>query len=241
MNKILYYLGIGTLAACSLASCETYKVDEPGKTAVSWLDGRFVCAASLTPDIKDTVSVFDIKITNTTENDADKAWMYITDYSVENSKKSFLRKGLSDADATKYSYTRYTAMGGVVFAPAAYQFCFSCDGASKTFSVSGGKATEPEYVLNETFNLYVGQAYHYNSSASFADVYDEFTVDLSDGQLVVDGVDTPTGYKSDAISFTVTITNSKDASDVQKYYVKGMRYTGWGEDVKNYQRWMLRQ
>lgn len=241
MNKILYYLGIGALAASTLASCETYKVDEPGKTAVSWLDGRFVCAASLTPDIKDTVSVFDIKITNTTENDADKAWMYITDYSVENSYKSFLRKGLSDAKATSYSYTRYTALGGVVFAPAAYQFCFSCDGASKTFSVSGGKATEPDYVLNETFNYYVGQTYHYYSSASFADVYNDFTVDLSDGQLVVDGVDTPTGYKSDAISFTVTITNAKDASDVQKYYVKGMRFTGWGDDVKNYQSWMLAQ
>ncbi len=241
MNKIFYYLGIGALAACSLASCETYKVDEPGKTAVAWLDGRFVCAASLTPDFSDTVSVFDIKITNTTENDSDKAWMFITDYSVENSYKSLLRKGLSDAAAKNYSYNRYAALGGVVFCPAAYQFCFSCDEASKTFSVSGVQATEPDYVLNETFNYYVGQTYHYYSSASYVEVYNDFTVDLTDGQLVVDGVDTPTGYKSDSISFTVTITNDDDASDVQKYYVSGMRYTGWGDDVKNYQNWILAQ
>ena len=57
----------------------------------------------------------------------------------------------------------------------------------------------------------------------------------------MDGVDTPTGYKSDSISFTVTITNDDDASDVQKYYVSGMRYTGWGDDVKNYQNWILAQ
>lgn len=53
------------------------------------------------------------------------------------------------------------------------------------------------------------------------------TFTLTNGKVVLNGFDTPTGYKADAIEFT--LTNSKYPGQVLT--VKGFRKTGWaGED-----------
>ena len=53
------------------------------------------------------------------------------------------------------------------------------------------------------------------------------TFSISGGKVTLDGFDTPTGYKADAIEFT--LTNSKYPGETLT--VKGFRKTGWaGED-----------
>lgn len=53
------------------------------------------------------------------------------------------------------------------------------------------------------------------------------TCSISGGKVVLNGYDTPTGYKADAIEFTMT--NSKYPGETLT--VKGFRKTGWaGED-----------
>ena len=53
------------------------------------------------------------------------------------------------------------------------------------------------------------------------------TFSISGGKVTLDGFDTPTGYKADAIEFT--LTNSKYPGET--LIVKGFRKTGWaGED-----------
>lgn len=49
---------------------------------------------------------------------------------------------------------------------------------------------------------------------------------VTDGKVVLDGADTPSGYKADAISFTITT----DRTPNRTYEIKGFRRTGWPED-----------
>lgn len=49
---------------------------------------------------------------------------------------------------------------------------------------------------------------------------------ISNGTIVLDGADTPSGYKSDAISFTIT----SDLDPGVTYEITGYRRTGWPED-----------
>ena len=55
---------------------------------------------------------------------------------------------------------------------------------------------------------------------------------MTGGKVTKNGVDTKTGYKTDAIEFGYTRTNP-DGSTVS-YTVKGMKNTGWEEDMKDY-------
>ncbi|MDR1980423.1 MAG: hypothetical protein LBQ39_02225 [Tannerellaceae bacterium] len=52
------------------------------------------------------------------------------------------------------------------------------------------------------------------------------TFSVTDGQVVLQGVTTPSGTQADAISFT--FTNSRFPG--KTYTVVGYRYTGWSED-----------
>lgn len=45
MNKIIKSLALMSAAVFSVISCETYKVDEPGMTAISKIDGKYVSFA----------------------------------------------------------------------------------------------------------------------------------------------------------------------------------------------------
>lgn len=57
-------------------------------------------------------------------------------------------------------------------------------------------------------------------------VNSEFTFSISKGKVVLDGYNTASGHKADAIEFT--LTNSKFPDQVM--VVKGFRRTGWSED-----------
>ena len=74
MKNIFKVLTIAIFATFVLASCETYKLPDTEYTGVSWLDGKYVCFA--TSDAGK--AVFELEITNTTNNDPDKAWVTVT-------------------------------------------------------------------------------------------------------------------------------------------------------------------
>lgn len=113
MNKILKMLFAGALVAMGCASCETYDVDDPDMTAVADLDGQWICFAyeSSAPDTP--VTVFDILVTNTTNNAADAMWMTI-----------------ADCD--------YSASGNPRYLDA-LQFKLSCDNSALTFSCTSAE------------------------------------------------------------------------------------------------------
>lgn len=92
---------------------KTYDVDDPDMTAVADLDGQWICFAyeSSAPDTP--VTVFDILVTNTTDNAADAMWMTI-----------------ADCD--------YSASGNPRYLDA-LQFKLSCDNSALTFSLHFGR------------------------------------------------------------------------------------------------------
>ena len=130
MNKILKMLFAGALVAMGCASCETYDVDDPDMTAVADLDGQWICFAyeSSAPDTP--VTVFDILVTNTTDNAADAMWMTI-----------------ADCD--------YSASGNPRYLDA-LQFKLSCDNSAQTFSCTSAEAVQPR----TCHNIYLGQGYY---------------------------------------------------------------------------------
>lgn len=80
MKKFINIFAVAAVVF-GLSACETYKVGDPDMTAVYKVDGRYIAFAMDAANPTDTLSVFDIAITNTTNNDADKAWITIGDYS----------------------------------------------------------------------------------------------------------------------------------------------------------------
>ncbi len=130
MNKILKMLFAGALVAMGCASCETYDMDDPDMTAVADLDGQWICFAyeSSAPDTP--VTVFDILVTNTTDNAADAMWMTI-----------------ADCD--------YSASGNPRYLDA-LQFKLSCDNSALTFSCTSAEAVQPR----TCHNIYLGQGYY---------------------------------------------------------------------------------
>ena len=62
------------------------------------------------------------------------------------------------------------------------------------------------------------------------------TVSITDGRVTLDGVDTHSGYKADAIEFTYTRTTDDGSGSpaTVTYYVRGMKNTGWEEDMADY-------
>lgn len=76
MKNILRNLLLAVTAVTLAVSCETYKVDEPGMTAVSDIDGNWVCFGV---DEAGDSTVFYLEITNNTYNDPSKVWVTVTD------------------------------------------------------------------------------------------------------------------------------------------------------------------
>ena len=62
------------------------------------------------------------------------------------------------------------------------------------------------------------------------------TVSITDGRVTLDGVDTHSGCKADAIEFTYTRTTDDGSGSpaTVTYYVRGMKNTGWEEDMADY-------
>ena len=230
MKNIFKLMIVAAVAVFAFAACETYQLPETEHTNIAWLDGRYVCFA-----IDDTVAppdttVLEVEITNTSANDADSAWVSIIDYSIAHSATTVTRMYAAYAAYVPAYWAAY----GYVYFPAAYRFKVACNASDKSFAIAKSEAVNPEKIWNETLQ----QAYY--SAGSYFEVYETYDAVVSNG-LIQKDQPSPTGYKADAISFDVTITEQTTNAVCLKGKVTGIRKTGWAGDVEEYAAWVNRQ
>ena len=204
MKKAIKYLVFALLVGNAFAACETYHVDDPDMTAIAGMDGKYA-AFAFEDNGTDTTTIFGIQITNTTKNESDRAWVTITDMDTH----------LTGSD----NYLD------------AIRFEVSVDMATRTFSAKNVKATEPNTCWNPYREGWYGSGNRY-TYAYQNKVFKDYTVSL-EGKVTPDGVNTKTGYKTDAIEFTYTRMWPDNTS--KTYTVRGMRKTGWAEDMTDYE------
>lgn len=207
MNKIIKSLALMSAAVFSVISCETYKVDDPEMTAISKIDGKYVTFA-YENDSTQPSTVFAVLITNTTFNDSDKAWVTITD--------------LNPA-ATSLNSTLYLD---------AVRFKVDVNLNEQTFTCSGITATEPRTAWNPYLEgAGSGQGGYYTAATKLG--YKDYTISFS-GKIVTGGT---TGTNNNNKIDTIEIDSYSRAypdGTVKKYVVKGMKYTGWDDEMKEY-------
>lgn len=181
----------------AFASCETYKVADPEVTAVAPLDGHYICLA----------------------------FKNASDAAVDNWQKAdeYLRIYTSATTENASDEIWVNVMNELCMYPYVHNVCVKakCDPKALTFGTNGQiKSTIPS---TQAKSWILGGAYYTSYGASKdSGIHD---VTISNGKLVIDGWDTPSGYKSDYISFEYTC-------DGETYYVVGARYTGWEEDYE---------
>lgn len=207
MKKILKMM-FAVALALGFGACETYKVDDPEMTAVADFDGQWICFAYDANDLSNPVTVFDILVTNTTNNDSDAMWMTLADCKVEYYTLN---------EESKYEAIYLDAL----------RFKLSCNTGDLTFSCTDAEAWQP----NSCSNIYMGQGYYTAGYRKYV-ALDGYKVTVSEGKVVKNGIDTKTGYKADAIEFRYTRTNPDNTT--KEYVVKGMKNTGWEEDMEDY-------
>lgn len=207
MNKIIKSLALMSAAVFSVISCETYKVDDPEMTAISKIDGKYVTFAYENGSTQPS-TVFAVLITNTTFNDSDKAWVTITD--------------LNPA-ATSLNSTLYLD---------AVRFKVDVNLKEQTFSCSGITATEPRTAWNPYLEgAGSGQGGYYTAATKLG--YKDYTISFS-GKIVTGGTTgTNNGNKIDTIEID-SYSRAYPDGTVKKYVVKGMKYTGWDDEMKEY-------
>ncbi len=207
MNKIIKSLALMSAAVFSVISCETYKVDDPEMTAISKIDGKYVTFAYENGSTQPS-TVFAVLITNTTFNDSDKAWVTITD--------------LNPA-ATSLNSTLYLD---------AVRFKVDVNLKEQTFTCSGITATEPRTAWNPYLEgAGSGQGGYYTAATKLG--YKDYTISFS-GKIVTGGTTgTNNGNKIDTIEID-SYSRAYPDGTVKKYVVKGMKYTGWDDEMKEY-------
>ena len=207
MNKIIKSLALMSAAVFSVISCETYKVDDPEMTAISKIDGKYVTFAYENGSTQPS-TVFAVLITNTTFNDSDKAWVTITD--------------LNPA-ATSLNSTLYLD---------AVRFKVDVNLNEQTFTCSGITATEPRTAWNPYLEgAGSGQGGYYTAATKLG--YKDYTISFS-GKIVTGGTTgTNNGNKIDTIEID-SYSRAYPDGTVKKYVVKGMKYTGWDDEMKEY-------
>ena len=207
MNKIIKSLALMSAAVFSVISCETYKVDDPEMTAISKIDGKYVTFAYENGSTQPS-TVFAILITNTTFNDSDKAWVTITD--------------LNPA-ATSLNSTRFLD---------AVRFKVDVNLKEQTLTCSGITATEPRTAWNPYLEgAGSGQGGYYTAATKLG--YKDYTISFS-GKIVTGGTTgTNNGNKIDTIEID-SYSRAYPDGTVKKYVVKGMKYTGWDDEMKEY-------
>lgn len=207
MNRIIKSLALMSAAVFSVISCETYKVDDPEMTAISKIDGKYVTFAYENGSTQPS-TVFAVLITNTTFNDSDKAWVTITD--------------LNPA-ATSLNSTLYLD---------AVRFKVDVNLNEQTFTCSGITATEPRTAWNPYLEgAGSGQGGYYTAATKLG--YKDYTISFS-GKIVTGGT---TGTNNNNKIDTIEIDSYSRAypdGTVKKYVVKGMKYTGWDDEMKEY-------
>ncbi|MBR5034174.1 MAG: hypothetical protein IKX71_02605 [Bacteroidales bacterium] len=244
MRNIFKVFTIALFATFVLASCETYKIPETEYTNVSWLDGKYICFATNSAE----KVLYELEITNTTDDAENAAWITITDYNPMHAYAGIYYAVLplaGDAAAQYYATNYFTEQ---LMMPA-YRFKVTCDAATKTFSCSDATAIEPKTCYNSMIGaigidgveLYgvpvyyaagTGPQGYYTPSGNFG-TYREYAVSISNGSIKSD-VPTASGYKTDGISFDITIKDNVFDLPDQVYSVSGIRKTGWAEDVEEY-------
>lgn len=193
-------------AVFSVISCETYKVDDPEMTAISKIDGKYVTFAYENGSTQPS-TVFAVLITNTTFNNSDKAWVTITD--------------LNPA-ATSLNSTLYLD---------AVRFKVDVNLKEQTFTCSGITATEPRTAWNPYLEgAGSGQGGYYTAATKLG--YKDYTISFS-GKIVTGGTTGTNNNKIDTIEID-SYSRAYPDGTVKKYVVKGMKYTGWDDEMKEY-------
>lgn len=218
MKKILSIIAVVAFVA-GISSCETYKVEDPEMTAVYKVDGKYVGFAFNVDDPTDTLSVVAVTITNTTDNESDRAWMTVIDMDVYGAYSKILSTG-------RYSYQRLFAV----------RFPVAVSG--QDFSANAADAQEPTTAWNPYIEgIYGSYGSYYTigrQNGRLANVY-EATVN---GSVVTDGVNTATGYRTDKLEFTFNLVIPDGQTNITAgtvaYKFVGMKKTGWAEDTQVY-------
>ena len=116
--------------------------------------------------------------------------------------------------------------GGHYFLDA-LKFKTSCDVNSLTFNASDVEASQPR----TCYNIYLEQGYFTLGYRNMVPATG-YKVSLRDGKVTKNGIDTDSGYKADAIEFSYKRTNPDNTT--VEYVFKGMKNTGWAEDMGAY-------
>jgi hypothetical protein len=216
MRKLITLSAFAAALVC-LFSCETYKVKDPDMTAISNVDGKYM-AFAYQDGAAEPTTMFAIVITNTTNDDANAAWITIS-------------------DMDWYSTMEYPNWNKILYQRLyAVRFKVSVDTKTQTFTVNDSAVTEPR----TAWNPYIEGAYgSYGSYYTATYQWGSFgAVSASiNGKVVTDGVTTPSGYKADSIEFTYTL-NYEDGTS-ESYTVKGQKKTGWAADAEEYETWLV--
>ena len=171
MKKIITLFAFAALL-CGLFSCETYKVDEPDMTAVHQIDGKYVGFALNPSDATDTLSVYAVMITNTTDDESDRAWVT-----------------LIDMNTAGRHWQRLFAV----------QIPGSVDITAQTFKADNVAAEEPNKAWNPYIEGLYGS---YGAYTTYGAWRGKHSVSATiNGKVVTDGVNTATGYKADSLEF----------------------------------------
>ncbi len=175
MKKIFTYIALAA-AMCGVLSCETYKVGEPEMSAVHQIDGKFVGFALNPSDATDTLSVYAVLITNTTDDESDRAWVTLIDMNT----------------AGRHWQRLY-----------AVQMPVSVDIKAQTFKADNVAAEEPDKAWNPYIEGLYGS---YGAYTTAGKQWGKHTKSATiSGKVVTDGVNTATGYKADSLEMDVTL------------------------------------
>lgn len=212
MKKFLSIIAIVAFVA-GISSCETYKVEDPDMTAVYKVDGKYVGFAFNVDDPTDTLSVVAVTITNTTDDESDRAWMTVIDMDVY------------EAHAMN-NYQRLFAV----------RFPVAVNGQS--FSATAADASEPTTAWNPYIEgLYGSYGSFYTVGRQRGRLNNVYAATVN-GSVVTDGVNTASGYKTDKLEFTFSLSipagQTNIAAGTVAYKFIGMKKTGWAEDTQEY-------
>lgn len=103
----------------------------------------------------------------------------------------------------------------------------SCDSQALTFGADDVDASQPR----TCYNIWLEQGYYTAGYAGIVDA-DGYKVTVGDGKVTKEAVKTAGNLKADAIEFSYKRTGPDGT--VSEYFVKGMKNTGWAEDLKEY-------
>ena len=115
----------------------------------------------------------------------------------------------------------------------ALQFKLTCNPAELSFSGSAVEASQPRVC----HNIYAGKGSSTAGTKGLVPV-DGYKVTVTGGKVIKDGVATKTGYRADAIEFRYSRTDPAPDAKTTEYVVRGMKNTGWNDDMKEYEEFI---